>query len=274
MGFERAQVQRAMRAAFNNPERAVEYLMSGVPPEAEAEVAAAPAAASGGGAAPAAPAAAAAAAAPAAAAPAAAAPAGPNAQPLDLFAPPGAATGGAGGVRAAGAGAGPLDFLRSNPQFNALRSIVQANPQVLEPMLAELGRAQPDLLALINENQAEFLRLVNEPVGGAGGGGVGGGAGGGLAELAASLGVGGGGAGGGAGGLPPGTVAVNLTAEEIEAVGRLEALGFERGAAVEAFLACDKNEALAANFLFENPDDDDEGGEGGAGAGAGGAGNA
>ena len=262
MGFERAQVQRAMRAAFNNPERAVEYLMSGVPPEAEAAEAAAGAAAAA--AAPAAPAAAAA----APAAPAAA-PAGPNAQPLDLFAPPGAATGGGGGGAGAG-GAGPLDFLRSNPQFNALRSIVQANPQVLEPMLAELGRAQPDLLALINENQGEFLRLVNEPV--AGGGGAGGGGAGGLAELAASLGAGGG-AGGGGGGLPPGTVAVNLTAEEIEAVGRLEALGFERGAAVEAFLACDKNEALAANFLFENPDDEEEE-EGGAGAGAGGAGNA
>ena len=253
MGFERAEVQRAMRAAFNNPERAVEYLMSGVPPEADVAPAA-PAPAAAGGAAP--------------AAAAAAAPAGPNAQPLDLFAPPGAAAaaGGAAAGAAGGAGAGPLDFLRSNPQFNALRSIVQANPQVLEPMLAELGRAQPDLLALINEHQGEFLRLVNEPVAGGGGGGVAGG----LAEqLAASLGAaGGGGAGDGGGGAPPGMVAVSLTAEEIEAVGRLEALGFERGVAVEAFLACDKNEALAANYLFENPDDDEEE------EGAGGAGNA
>ena len=253
MGFPRPDVQRAMRAAFNNPERAVEYLMSGIPAGAEA-AAPAPAAAAGAGAA----------ATPAAGAAAPAPPAGPNAQPLDLFAPPGANTGATGAAGAAGtAGAGPLDFLRSNPQFNALRSIVQANPQVLEPMLAELGRAQPDLLALINANQGEFLRLVNEPVAGGGAGGEGG-----LAELAASLGAG----GGAGGGLPPGAVRVSLTPEEAEAVGRLEALGFDRGTAVEAFLACDRNEALAANYLFENPDEEEE--EGGAAGGEAGGGNA
>ena len=38
------------------------------------------------------------------------------------------------------AGGGPLDFLRTNPQFIALRQIVQSNPMILQPMLQARAR--------------------------------------------------------------------------------------------------------------------------------------
>lgn len=53
-----------------------------------------------------------------------------------------------------GGGGGPaLAFLRNNPQFQGLRQVVQGNPAILQPMLQELGRQNPQLLALINDNQ-------------------------------------------------------------------------------------------------------------------------
>ena len=34
---------------------------------------------------------------------------------------------------------------------------------VMQPMLQELGKQNPHLLQLINDNQEEFLHLINQP---------------------------------------------------------------------------------------------------------------
>lgn len=229
MGFEREQVIRALRASFNNPDRAVEYLMTGIPPHLMHE-AAGPAArpAQTGGVTPTPPAAPAPAVQPA--------PVAPTGQPQNLFQlaqqqqqqqPGGRGTASAG----AGAGTGEIDLetLRNHPQFQQLRTLVQNNPDLLAPLVQQIMEQNPQLGQLFESNPEALIQLLN---------------GGGDAE--------------GGGAVPPGTQIIHITPEEQAAIGRLEALGFSRQKAAEAYLACDKNEELAANYLFETGFDDEE----------------
>lgn len=234
MGFARADIDRAMRAAFFNPDRAVEYLLTGIPESALAEQAqqaqarapTSPTPAGGNTG--------------ATAVPTGNAPSGAD-EPMNLFEAAaqaaaqnrggsggGARSGGTGGGAGAGAlNANSLDFLRNNPQFQQLRQVVQQQPQMLEPILQQVGAGNPQLAEMIASNSEQFLQLLAED-----------------ADDETPL--------------PPGAQAISVTEEEREAIERLCRLGFERDLVIQAYFACDKNEELAANFLFDQPDDADE----------------
>ncbi|KAI1777739.1 UV excision repair protein Rad23 [Hypoxylon cercidicola] len=234
MGFERSQIEAALRAAFYNPDRAVEYLLNGIPesarqpePQREATPAQPPAAGAAAG------------------EPAEAGGDG-GVNLFDLAAQQGrggsrgagggsaqaaaaaaaAAAGAGAGAGAAGQTLGNLDWLRNNAQFQQLRQVVQQQPQMLEPILQQLGAGNPQLAQLISQHPEQFLNLLGE-------------------------------AGDDDAPLPPGAQTIAVTEEERDAIERLCRLGFDRDAAIQAYFACDKNEELAANFLFDQPEDDE-----------------
>jgi len=224
MGFPKEQAVAALRAAFNNPDRAVEYLMNGIPESVLNEMAnQAPQTTSTGRSAPA-PAPSTGTTAPSTTAPP---PLSPN-QPLippSLFPQSSPSS--------SQEQSGVFDFLRNHPQFNMLRQMVQTNPQLLQPVLQQIGQANPQLLQLISQHQQEFINLLNDPVQPGSTGGPG----------SPST--------GGPGG-PGGPQYIQVTTEEKAAIDRLENLGFERQQVIEAFFACDKDETLAANYLLEH----------------------
>ncbi|KAF6002544.1 UV excision repair protein rad23 [Cyanidiococcus yangmingshanensis] len=137
MGFDDDSIEKAMRAAHHNPERAIEYLCSGLPdsvgdsprlsgdssavsddgsfhrrgtqqtgPNREAEV--------------------------------------PQHEAQTIR--------------------GDLEILRRLPHFALLRRAIQQDPSQIQALLAELQRIDPRLLDIIQRNQAEFISMLNEPV--------------------------------------------------------------------------------------------------------------
>lgn len=179
MGYERDQVEAALRASYNNPDRAVEYLLTGIPVDTDAS---------------------------------------PAVAPGDADTPP-----------TAGNDEEPLAFLRSQPQFQQMRTVVQQNPDLLNAVLQQIGQTNPALLQLISQNQEAFVRMLNEPHGGAAP------------------------ASGGGGSAP---TPVPVTPQDKEAIERLKALGFPEHLVIQAYFACEKNENLAANFLLSQNMDD------------------
>ena len=244
MGYEREQVERALRAAFNNPDRAVEYLIMGIPENLQ------PAAN---------PAAAVAAAAPDAAAAEGTVPAGQNDAQIteldddedNLFAQAAQGEDGSGapgqgaGIAGAGAGAGaagaagvPNQIGLTANDLDALRQVVSGNPEALGPLLENMCARYPQLRQQIMSNPEVFVSMLLQAVGDN------------LGNLMGGEGVEGDDGLAGAAGEPEPAFNVEMSEEDEQAIGRLCELGFERSLVIQVYFACDKNEEIAANMLF------------------------
>jgi len=180
-------------------------------------------------------------------------------------APPPAANPASSGSGGGGGGHAAAMLEGMNNPAQMAQMIQGMNPEQLQAMAAMMGLS-PDQLAataqMISQMpQEDFQNYLNMAMQGSGGGGMG--------DL-----FGGPGAGGG-GGAPPGAQVVRLTEEEMAAVDRLADMGFDRTEAAQAYLACDKNEALAANLLMDGGwgDADFGGGAGGPSGGGNNGGN-
>ena len=139
----------------------------------------------------------------------------------------------------------PLQRMLAEPQIALVAMARRTLPR--PALLQELAASNPNCLTLIQENQADFMTLLNGtdplPTPAA------------AAAAAAAASPAPPQAGGGGANAPPpgGAVQIQVTAEEAAAIERLEAMtGFPRDAVLQAFLACDKDENLAANFLFDS----------------------
>ena len=130
--------------------------------------------------------------------------------------------------------------------------ICQHNSAALPGLLQSIQQNDPDLMNLINENEEEFKSYLDQPVN--------------EEDLrvfqrfSQQMGLPGlGGGEHGHGGHGGHGIRINLTPEEEAAVKRLKDLGnFSEADVLQAYFACEKNEEMTANYLFEQKMRDDD----------------
>lgn len=217
MGYERAAVEEALLAAYNNPDRAVEYLLTGIPenlrrnrtqtaPTSATTTttttndnnASAPEASNNSG---------------------------------NLFEQAAALNEGS---TEGSAAAGPP--ATAEAQLERLRELIAEDPTMIEEVLGEIAATNPELAQVINSNPAVFIEYLTRGLGGEEA----------LAEDQPIPGA----EAEQQGGAAPFTI--RLTEEENAAVQRLCELGFDYDTVLQVYIACDKDEATTADLLFRD----------------------
>lgn len=250
MGYERPEVERALRAAFNNPERAVEYLLMGIPeehlPNPETQTASDN---------------------------------NTNTNTNDiidemdednLFAQANVNNNDQSQSAGSASGLPPTSIGLTMEDLITLRQVVTGNPEALQPLLENLSTRYPQLREQILSNPEMFVSMLLEAVGDNIQG---------MDEFAgmdmdtdsgnintiadstnnndtgdvtnnnddtanASNNVN--------TTNEPGEQIISISADDEQAINRLCELGFERNLVVQVYFACDKNEEIAANMLFND----------------------
>lgn len=148
-----------------------------------------------------------------------------------------------------GQGEGPEDedSIKLKKNASILKVLCHKDPNKLITLLNNIKERQPDLYNLIKNNEAEFKRLLVEPIN--------------QDDLLTFRSFEQAIRGGGSGRQG---IEIRFTKEEGEAIKRLKELGnFDQNEVIQAYIACDKNEEMTANYLFEQKFREGENNQGG-----------
>ena len=136
--------------------------------------------------------------------------------------------------------------------------LCQNNPGALTELLQSIQQTNPDLMNLLKEREDEFKTLLEQPINEQDYRA--------FQRFGSQMGIGGE-EGEGAQHSHGGgqrQIRLNFTPEEQEAIKRLKDLGnFSEADVIQAYIACEKNEELTANYLFEQKLRDDNEMQGG-----------